>query len=184
VHMKYTFRTAETDDIESVFLLYKKRIRWMDKKGIRQWNTTGYLKAYPVDYYIRQQSLGNLYILTEGRTIIGAVVLLQEDSRWLDKPDFSALYVHNLVTDSKATGAGEKILMESEKIALQEGKYAVRLDCDVNNVFLNNYYDSLGYKIVGSCQDGAYIGNRREKSLNITASNFVLRGVAVIRRPV
>ena len=35
--------------------------------------------------------------------------------------------------------------------------HAVRLDCAVDNAFLNNYYDLLGYKMVGTCQDGTYI---------------------------
>lgn len=163
--MRYTFRVAEHSEIESIFGLYQKRIRWMDKKGIHQWNTTDYLKAYPVDYYIEQQTLGNLYVLAEGKVIVGAVVLLQKDNRWMDKEDLLALYVHNLVTDNRVRGAGKRILMESEKFALSKGMYAVRLDCAVDNVFLNHYYDSLEYKMVGTCQDGTYIGNRREKVL-------------------
>ncbi len=165
VNKNYIFRRAEPDEVGSVFQLYKKRIQWMDRKGICQWNTTGYLETYPVDYYVKQQILGNLYVLIEGNAIIGAVVLLQEDDRWSDKKALPAFYVHNLVTDFRVSGAGEKILMESEKLAINKGKYYVRLDCAVNNVFLNNYYDSLGYKIAGICQDGAYIGNRREKFL-------------------
>ncbi len=163
--MNYTFRVAEPCEVEAVYLLYKKRIQWMDKKGVRQWNATGYLEAYPVDYFIKQQNCGNLYVLMEDDTIVGAVVLLQEDERWADKEDSSAYYVHNLVTDSGVAGAGKRILMESEKIALSEGKSAVRLDCDVDSVFLNNYYESLGYKLAGNCRDGAYFGNRREKIL-------------------
>ena len=137
----------------------------MDKKGICQWNTTGYLEAYPVDYYVKQQTTGNLYVLTEGNIIVGAVVLLQEDIRWPDKEVLSAFSVHNLVTDIGVDGAGERILMELEKLAFYKGKHAIRLDCAVDNIFLNNYYDSLGYKLVGNCQDGSYIGNRREKLL-------------------
>ena len=101
--MSYTFRAAKPSEIESIFGLYQKRIRWMDEKGIHQWNTTGYLKAYPVDYYIEQQTLGNLYVLADNNVIVGAVVLLQEDDRWSDKKDLSAFYVHNLVTDTIVT---------------------------------------------------------------------------------
>lgn len=137
----------------------------MDQKGIRQWNTTSYLKAYPVEYYTEQQAQGNLYVLAEGNVIIGAVVLLQEDNRWSDEREMHAFYVHNLVTDLGVKGAGKRILMESENIARGKGVHAVRLDCAVDNAFLNHYYDSFGYKMVGTCQDGDYIGNRREKCL-------------------
>lgn len=165
IRMNYTFRTAKHDEIESVFDLYQKRIRWMDEKAIHQWNTTGYLESYPVNYYRKQQALGNLYVLVEGNVIIGAVVLLQEDDRWSDKKDLHAFYVHNLVTNTGVAGAGKKLLIELEKIAFNKGICAVRLDCAVDNAFLNDYYDSLGYKVVGSCQDGTYTGNRREKIL-------------------
>ena len=141
----------------------------MDKKRIQQWNTTGYLESYPVDYYTKQQSLGNLYVLTENSTIIGAVVLLQEDERWADKADLSAFYIHNLVSDPKVTGVGKRILAETEKMALHYGKSAIRLDCAKDNAFLNDYYASFGYKVAGICQDGVYIGNRREKLLRVKA---------------
>lgn len=161
----YLFRTAELSEVESVFRLYENRIHWMNQQGIRQWNMTGYLEAYPIDYYIKQQNLGNLYVLTESNGIVGAVVLLQEDSRWPDSEALPALYIHNLVTDSGIKGAGKRILRESEKMAFSEGKRAIRLDCAVDNAFLNNYYEFLEYKIVGACQEGTYIGNRREKIL-------------------
>ena len=163
--MEHTFRSAEFSDIHAVFQLYKKRIQWMNEKGIRQWNETGYLDAYPVDYYREHQSLGNLYVLEENNAIIGAVVLLQEDDRWGEKTNLSAFYVHNLVADTKAHGAGKEILLEVERIARNKGKRCVRLDCAADNTFLNDYYSSLGYEIAGTCQEGTYIGNRREKDL-------------------
>lgn len=42
----------------------------------------------------------------------------------------------------------------------------MRLDCAVDNKFLNEYYDSMGYKIVGRCKEGVYIGNKREKEIH------------------
>lgn len=137
----------------------------MNEKGIRQWNVTGYLDAYPIDYYMRQQSINNLYVLKENNSVIGAVVLLQEDGRWSEKTNLTAFYVHNLVADTEVHGVGKDILSEVETIARQRGKCFVRLDCAVDNTFLNDYYSSLGYEIVGTCQEGTYIGNRREKVL-------------------
>ena len=163
--MGHIFRLAEHSDINAIFQLYKKRIHWMNENDIRQWNVTGYLDVYPVDYYIRQQALDNLYVLEENNSIIGAVILLQEDVRWSENTNQSAFYVHNLVTDTGVSGAGKEILLEVEKIARQQGKYFVRLDCAIDNRFLNHYYGSLGYKIAGTCQEETYIGNRREKVL-------------------
>ena len=36
--MRYDFRLAESDEIAAVFSLYEKRVQWMDKSGVRQWN--------------------------------------------------------------------------------------------------------------------------------------------------
>lgn len=49
--MNYLFRYATKSDITSIFKLYENRIKWMDKKGLKQWNTTNYLKVYPLDYF-------------------------------------------------------------------------------------------------------------------------------------
>lgn len=167
--MGHTFRLAECSDVDAVFQLYKNRIRWMNEKGIRQWNETGYLDAYPIDYYMKQQALGNLYVLVENNVIIGAVVLLQEDDRWKEKTGQPAFYIHNLVADTTVNGAGKEILLEVEIIARQQGKHFIRLDCAMDNAFLNGYYGSLGYEMAGTCQDGPYVGNRREKTLNSKA---------------
>ncbi|MDO4829558.1 MAG: hypothetical protein Q4B19_09290, partial [Clostridia bacterium] len=48
---RYALRSARPEEVDEVFSLYEKRVRWMDEKGIRQWNDTDYLNAYPADYY-------------------------------------------------------------------------------------------------------------------------------------
>lgn len=163
--MEHTFRLAGPSDIDAVFQLYKKRIQWMDEKGIRQWNVTGYLDAYPIDYYRTQQFIGNLYVLEENSTIIGAVVLLQEDDRWREESNVPAFYIHNLVADTEVHGGGKEILLEVERIARRQGKRFIRLDCARDNLFLNALYRSFGYEMSGICREGTYVGNRREKVL-------------------
>lgn len=166
--MKYSLKKAITTDAEAVYSLVEKRIHWMNQKGIRQWNVTGYLEAYPIDYYREQQQQGNLYVLQDQKEkIVGAVVLLEADDRWLDRSDSSAFYIHNLVTDSEVHGAGSIMIQEAEKMAVQSGKRFMRLDCAVDNTFLNKYYKDRGFMLAGSCQEGLYIGNRREKELQL-----------------
>ena len=162
--MAYVFRLAKGEEIDSVFSLFEKRIEWMNQKNIQQWNVTDYLTVYPKSYYQEQQALGNLYVLVDN-IIAGAVVLLQSDERWSDRINSSAFYVHNLVTDPVIKGIGKLLLAEVENIAKLHGKRCVRLDCAVDNAVLNDYYASAGYELAGKCQDGPYIGNRREKKL-------------------
>ena len=163
--MLYVFRPAEKDEAKAVFELVKKRVQWMDETGIRQWNVTGYLDAYPLSYYEQQQAKGRLYVLLSDSAVIGGVVLLEEDERWSDRAGDPALYVHNLVTDPFVKGAGRQLLTETEHLTAQQKKRFVRLDCAVDNAFLNQYYESQGYHLAGFCEEGFYKGNRREKEI-------------------
>ena len=147
--MGYDFRLAKNNEIDTIFSLYKKRIQWMDKSGIQQWNMTNYLEVYPISYYADRQRLGELYVLRKEDVVIGAVVLLQSDECWPQMADSPAYYVHNLVTELSVKGAGKIILSEVEKMAIRKGIQFLRLDCAVDNKFLNEYYESMGYKMVG-----------------------------------
>ncbi|RSD29571.1 GNAT family N-acetyltransferase [Mesobacillus subterraneus] len=165
--MEYIFMSADASVLEDVYALIDQRIAWMDEVGIRQWNVTNYWDAYPKSYYVHQMNLGNLYILkkAEDNKVVGAIVLLEEDSRWNDCSDVSAYYLHNFVTDSRVKGAGEIILESVHELAVRNKKTRVRLDCAIDNVRLNHYYENKGYVFAGQCADGPYIGNKREKRL-------------------
>ena len=156
-----SFEPAETALLEPIFALYLQRVRWMDETGIRQWNCTGYMEAYPREYYGDMLRQGRLYVLRDGEELLGAAVLLEEDSRWEDSAP--AYYVHNLVGSVSARGAGSALLERIEALARERGRARVRLDCAVDNEFLNRFYESRGYRPAGFCEDGPYRGVRREK---------------------
>lgn len=164
--MEYVVEQAVPEDIEEVFSLYVARVKWMDDQGIDQWNNTGYLSAYPVSYYRHQQEKGKLYALRHAGNarILASAVLMEEDDYWpVSEP--RAWYVHNLVAAFSAKGAGKRLLIGLEDVTRGAGKEYLRLDCAVDNAFLNDYYSSMGYVLVGQCQDGPYMGNCREKKL-------------------
>ena len=133
----------------------------MEETGIRQWNATGYLEAYPREYYGDMLRQGCLYVLRDGEEVLGAVVLLEEDERWEDGAP--AYYVHNLVGAVSARGAGSALLEHVEALARERGRARVRLDCAEDNDFLNRFYQRRGYRPAGLCEDGPYRGVRREK---------------------
>ena len=166
IDMGYVFRLARDNEIDAIFSLYEKRIQWMDESGIQQWNMTNYLEVYPISYYADRQKMGELYVLSKEDVVIGTVVLLQSDECWPQMADSPAYYVHNLVTDLSVKGAGKIILSEVEEMAISKGIQFLRLDCAVDNESLNEYYESMGYRMVGCCKEGAYIGNKREKELH------------------
>lgn len=165
--MAYVFTRAQPENIYELYKIIEKRVEWMEVKGIRQWNTTDYLNTYPIPYFIAHQKCGNLYIAkdTENNKVCGVMVLMPFDTRWEGYEDFDSYYVHNFATDPETKGLGEFMLLEAEAIASQHGKTYLRLDCPSHNVYLNNFYESKGYKFIGTCLDGPYRGNRREKKL-------------------
>ena len=164
--MEYVFRPARETEIPAVFDLYVRRVAWMDEAGIHQWNETGYLEAYPEDYYREALDEGTLFVLEgDDGALCGAVVLLREDERWYLEPERPAFYVHNLVTDVRAKGAGAAILRAAEALAEQQGLQAMRLDCAVENQKLNAWYEAQGYLPAGTCTDGPYRGRLREKAI-------------------
>ena len=165
--MAYTLRPAAAGDIDAVFALFEQRVDWMNRQSIHQWNDTDYLNAYPADYYREMRAKDCLYVLTDVATgkIAGAAVLLSEDERWTECEDEPAFYVHNLVTDSSASGAGRALLAAAEALGQAHGKRYMRLDCAVDSAFLNGYYESLGYRAAGQCEDGPYVGVKRQKEL-------------------
>lgn len=164
--MEYVIEKAKPEDIGEVFSIYKARVSWMDLSGISQWNTTDYLNAYPVSYYRQRMEKGQLYVLRlNGRPeIVGSAVMLEEDDYWPDSPP-DVCYIHNLATLPTVPGIGKRLIEDLEQLALKMGKTHMRLDCAVDNSFLNGYYESMEYALVGRCQDGPYLGNCREKSL-------------------
>ena len=156
---------ADERMVEEIFALILRRIAWMDEKGIRQWNATGYAEAYPREYYREQARQGRLYVLRREGRIAGAAVLLEEDPRWEAAAPAEAYYVHNLASALEAPGAGGELLEAIEAMARARGKTRVRLDCAVDNAFLNQYYGARGYRPAGRCTDGPYRGTLREKVL-------------------
>ena len=161
----YVFRQAEAGEVPEIFRLILRRMAWMDEKGIRQWNVTGYDSVYPASYYAQQQQKGTLFVLVDGRTeqILCAAVLKEEDPRWESREP--SLFLHNFVSRIGVSGAGEVFLRHAEDDARKRGKEYFRLDSARDNAALAAYYESQGYLPVGACEDGSYRGILRQKKL-------------------
>lgn len=163
--MIFHFESAETENLSDIYALYEQRVQWMDAVGLKQWNVTDYLNAFPLSYYQNLQKSGKLYVLKHEHRIVGALALFDHDDYWPDSDTASAYYIHHLVSDSQYRGIGKLMLRHAEKIAVDSGKEYLRLDCAVDNPALNLYYQSKGYAYAGTCQDGPYLGNRLAKKL-------------------
>lgn len=161
--MTWHFQQGTRADLPRVYELIDQRIRWMDAKGIRQWNVTDYWGCYPPAHYERAVDMRCLHVLRRGNGPIAAVaVLWEEDERWHGDAA-PAYYVHHLTTALDAPGVGEIMLAECYELARRRGKMFLRLDCAVDNPVLNAYYERQGFAPAGSCVDGLYEGVLRQK---------------------
>lgn len=166
---KYIFRKASASEVQTVFQLVLDRISWMDEVGIRQWNVTDYVGRFPLSYYEQKQAEGEMFVLEEKATgeIVCGAILKEVDDRWPVDVKGSAYYLHNFATSTKKPGVGLVYLHLAEQYAATMGKEYFRLDCAVDNAFLNRYYDAQGYVVVGNCVHGLYKGLLREKMLSV-----------------
>lgn len=162
---RYQFRTATAEEVQEVFDLIMRRVAWMDRVGIRQWNTTKYDQRYPLHYYEKRRQQEELFVLedTEKKKILCVGALFHEDERWPEAA--SARYLHHFASDVDAMGTGDLFLQEAERYAAAQGAAYMRLDSAVGNAKLEHYYASRGYIEAGRCEDGLYQGILRQKRL-------------------
>lgn len=161
----YIFREITKTEIPQMFSMILERMKWMDEKGIRQWNVTDYDKVFPQAYYEAKRQMGEVFVLAEinGNKIVCAAVLQEQDNYWPDCE--KALYVHNFVSQIGERKVGEIFLRYVDEIARQRGKRCLRLDSAVDNQKLAEYYEAQGFIAVGKCEDGPYQGILRQKPL-------------------
>lgn len=158
-------RLAKKEDIDIIRTLIANRIDWMNEVGIRHWNEYDYLNIFSYEYFEEMINKEYFYVAIDDKNkVIGAIGVLDEDEIWND--NVKALYIHNLVGDLKAKGVGKFLLKEVEKIAKNKGINVLRLDAKIDDKKLNDYYESMGFKEVGTCTEGDYIGYKREKILS------------------
>lgn len=157
-------RRAVLEDVPTILALLQKRIDWMDEKGLYQWNKTAYLTVYPAPYFAERIRENSVFLAVDGDKVIGVIALFDVDPRWDNDKD--AYYVHHFATDPAYAGLGREMLTFAETYARNAGKEVLRLDSQKVNDDLSRYYEALGYPAVGECIDGAYVGIKREKTLN------------------
>lgn len=162
---RYLFRKALPEEIPAVFALIMRRVAWMDRVGIHQWNDTDYAARYPLAYYEQRRQKEELFVLEDRATeqILCVGALFHEDERWPEQA--SAFYLHHLAAEVGVKGAGSIFLQAAEIYTASQGKTYLRLDSAVGNKTLEEYYTSRGYVEAGSCVDGLYRGILRQKKL-------------------
>lgn len=164
-----TFRKARLLDVDAIMALVQRRIDWMNAVGLHQWNETDYFGRYPRRYW--EQHIPSFLVGEEQGRVVVAIALYTEDVRWTRDGHYTggltgrAYYLHHLVTDPSAPGAGVQMMKHVEQYAIEQGVNLLRLDSAVGNTVLERYYTALGYTPCGTCHDQLYHGILREKAL-------------------
>ena len=163
------FRKARLHDVDAIMALVQSRIDWMNDVGLHQWNETDYFGRYPREYW--ERNIGSFLIGEVHGRVVVAIALYSEDVRWTRDGHYTgthsgtAYYLHHLVTDPEAKGAGVEMMKYVEQYASAQHIQLLRLDSAVGNKSLETYYTALGYSECGVCHDRLYHGVLREKRI-------------------
>ena len=155
-------RKALPEDVNAILELTRRRIRWMDEKGLNHWNKLDYFAVYPELYF--RENINSFIIAEQEGQLIGALAVFDYDSFWQDTTP--ALYLHNFVAEAECPGTGAALLHFAEKMALARGISRMRMDTNLKAHALSAYYEAKGYRARGLVQDGPYFGVLREKLLD------------------
>ena len=153
-----TFRRAVEDDIIPVRQMIERRIDYLRERDIHpSWADRDYLNVFPVEYFERVVRDGVLYVGDMEGVIVACATLHHGDfPRWEDD-GLPSYYVHNLASDPRFSGLGGMMLDFCERVAVDTGRKALRLDSIKGNDFLENFYRNRGFAFVKkTCDRGFY----------------------------
>lgn len=150
--MAEDFRIADSKDFGEISRIFKAAIDNMCSQGIFQWD-----ELYPDETLLRDDiSSGQMYVLTEDKKIVSAVVIndeqLEEYKSVQWKYEYEKIAVlHRLCVDpgSQNKGYGRKTVLFADEEIKNMGYTAVRLDAFSENPFALKLYEGLGYERVG-----------------------------------
>lgn len=155
-------RKAVPEDVGAILDLIRRRIRWMDEIGLDHWNRVDYFGIYPERYY--EENIASFLVAEQAGRLIGALALYDHDSVWNDRTP--ARYVHNFVSDIDCPGTGAALLRFAEQMTLTRGIRLMRMDTNLKDHKLSEYYEEKGYRTRGIVHRGLFLGVKREKRLD------------------
>lgn len=147
--MNYKIELANIEDIASIHKLIYDRCLWFHEKGLIGWNINYYPKKYNQDYFKNQMQKNKLFVVKNEDEICGVMLLKEKDSDYWNDNELS-YYIHHLATSIHSSGVGTLLIDYAKEQCRKDEKKYLRLDCYRNSKFLNDYYQKLGFKNVGS----------------------------------
>ena len=147
-----TITKPTKEDIPELLIVTKACAQAMIANGIYQWN-----ENYPsYEAFEKDIELGQLWVLKEGDSIIGSVVIsdIIDDEykviEWIT-PNTKNVYIHRLAVHPEYQGKGlaQKLMDFAEAYAKANDYISVRLDTFSVNKRNNAFYQKRGYQKLG-----------------------------------
>jgi len=147
-----TITKALKKDVLELLVVTKACAKAMIANGIYQWN-----ENYPsYEAFEKDIELNQLWVLKEGRRIIGSVVIsdiIDEEYKaihWLT-PNTNNSYIHRLAIhpDYQGKGLAQKLMDFAESYSKENNFISVRLDTFSMNERNNIFYQKRGYQKLG-----------------------------------
>ena len=133
-------------DMEFIFFLYEKAIRFQKKSGFNIWQ--GYDKAV----LTQELEAGLLHkLIINGRIALVFSAIYSDKLLWFEREKEDAVYVHRLVVNPEMRG--QKLFRHVFEWMLEDakkrGRKYLRLDTWGDNPKLTNYYINCGFRLLG-----------------------------------
>ncbi len=143
-------REAGPADVAAVVGMFDEAVEWLVARGSQgQWGTEPF-SAFPerVERERRRVAEGKLWVAEEDGTVVGALGLDEEPTRYVEPVAERELYVHLLLTSRRhrGRGIGAALLAHARARAVERGIGLMRVDCwDGGDGRLAAYYRDQGF---------------------------------------
>ena len=164
----YTFRKANSKDLDSVFTIFQNAISNMISYGIDQWD-----QFYPDKETLFEDITKEQMTLILNKDAIVAVYVLNEkydeeytNGNW-KYPNTHFCVIHRLCVNPEYQhkGIARLCIQHIEEECLKLGYEAIRMDSFTKNPFATKLYNNLNYTIVGQFEIRKGTFDLREKKL-------------------
>lgn len=155
-------RQGQPADTDALTVIYDDVVEWQKAQGMPPG-----LPPLPMREIVARRIVRGVIYLASLDGAPAGTITLEEDDRevWPEAAVGEALYVHGLAVARAFAGKeiGLAMLAWAERVAANEGKSYVRLDCMADNPALRAYYVRAGYTDRGERALPRRIAARYEK---------------------
>lgn len=166
--MPFNFIPATEQELPTILSLLKETAEAIQKKGLQQWKVWLSPALEQKEWILTGLQNQEFFFVedTAGRSV-GLFRLSANDELYWGRQTANAAYLHSLLVKKEFAGqnTGSKIIAQIEKDLLSKQIPLLRLDCHSGNLWLCNYYESLGFVQTGQKQMPHSLNNLYEKSL-------------------